>query len=217
MVKPLKVLVACEYSGATRDAFTALGHDATSCDLLPSDVPHGKHYEGDVTDILNQGWDLMVAHPPCTYLTVASNRWLYHPDDKELPTTERRPHPNYPNRRRDQARGLAFVQFLMDAPIEKIAVENPVSVISSCIRKPDQVIQPYQFGHPERKATCLWLKNLPKLTETENVYEYMMTLPKNERERIWSLPPSPDRWKLRSETFKGIASAFALQWGGDAR
>ncbi|KVL67383.1 hypothetical protein [Burkholderia ubonensis] len=200
----MKVLVACEYSGAVRDAFRALGHDAMSCDLLPTEVD-GPHYQGDVRDIINEGWDLMVAHPPCTYLTVAGVRWLYHPEDKHMPTHTRRPHPKYPNRRKDMEDGLDFVRFLMNAGIPRIAIENPVSVISSQVRKPDQVIQPWMFGHGETKATCLWLKGLPKLTPT-NVVE-------GREARVHMMPPGPDRWKERSRTFPGIAQAMASQWG----
>jgi len=182
----MRVLVACEYSGAVRDAFAALGHDAMSCDLLPSDAPHGKHYKGDVFDIIGEGWDLMVAHPPCTHLAVSGARW-------------------FKDKRAEQAEGLEFVRRLMDAPIPRIAIENPISIISSRIRKPDQIIQPWQFGHGETKATCLWLKNLPKLTPTDIV--------EGREARIHKLPPSPDRWKIRSATYQGIANAMAQQWG----
>lgn len=140
----MKVLVACEYSGVVRDAFRALGHDAMSCDLLPTDV-EGPHYQGDVRDILNDGWDLMIAHPPCTHLAVSGARW-------------------FKDKVEEQREALDFVRLLMDAPIPKICIENPVSVISSKIRKPDQIIQPWQYGHGETKATCLWLKGLPLLT-----------------------------------------------------
>ena len=142
----MRVLIACEYSGRVRDAFARMGHDATSCDMLPTDEP-GKHYQGDVTDILGDGWDMMVAFPPCTHLAVSGARWF-----KEKRADGR------------QQAALDFVRLLMDAPIDKIAIENPVSIISSHIRKPDQTIQPWQFGHGETKRTCLWLKNLPKLT-----------------------------------------------------
>lgn len=184
----MKVLVACEYSGAVRDAFIARGHDAMSCDLLPTDVP-GPHYQGDVQDVLSDGWDLMVAHPPCTHLAVSGARWFHL-------------------KRREQAEAIDFVRLLMDAPIRRIAIENPVSVISSKIRKPDQVIQPWQFGHGETKATCLWLKNLPRLMPTAIV--------DGREARIHRLPPSPDRWKIRSATFAGIAAAMADQWGATA-
>jgi site-specific DNA-cytosine methylase len=183
----MKILVACEYSGAVRDAFRNRGHDAMSCDLLPTDVP-GPHYQGDVSDILNDGWDMLIGFPPCTHLAVSGARW-------------------FPEKRADgrQQAALDFVRLLMNAPIDKIAIENPVSVISSQIRKPDQTIQPWQFGHGETKRTCLWLKGLPKLTPTDIV--------DGREQRIWKMPPSPDRWKERSKTFTGIANAMADQWG----
>jgi len=196
----LKVLIACEYSGRVRDAFAKLGHDAMSCDLLPSDAP-GKHYQGDVRDILNDGWDLMIAHPPCTYLTNSGVCWL-HKD---------------PTRWQSLEEGAAFFKMLLDAPIPKIAIENPIMHKYAKDRignvKQSQVIQPWMFGHMEQKATCLWLKGLPLLQETENVKEAMMLLPKRERERLHYLPPSVDRWKLRSTTYQGIANAIATQWG----
>ena len=179
-----KVLVACEYSGAVRDAFRARGHDAMSCDLLPTDVP-GPHYQGDVRDILDDGWDLMIAHPPCTHLAVSGARW-------------------FKDKLNEQAEALAFVRRLLDASIPQIALENPVSIISSRIRKPDQIIQPWQFGHGETKATCLWLKNLPKLTPTDIV--------EGREARVHKMPPSPNRWKERSKTYAGIAAAMAAQW-----
>ena len=188
----MRVLVACEYSGAVRDAFIASGHDAMSCDLLPTDVP-GPHYQGDVLDIIDDGWDLMVAHPPCTYLSVSGMHW----------TTRGLRDP----RLTDEA--IAFVRRLMDAPIPRIAIENPVSVISSRIRKPDQIIQPWMFGHGETKATCLWLKGLPKLTATDVV--------DGRENKVWRMPPRPDRWKQRSKTYGGVAAAMAAQWGTDAR
>jgi len=190
----MKILIACEYSGTVRDAFSALGHDATSCDILPTEKP-GKHYQGDVTEILGDGWDIMIAHPPCTYLSVSGIHW------------------NNRGRGWDQTeKALEFVQLLMNAPISRIAIENPISIISSRIKKPSQVIQPWMFGHMEQKATCLWLKNLPALRETNNVKAEMMKLPDKERQRIHYLPPSKDRWKLRSTTYQGIADAMAKQW-----
>lgn len=182
----MRVLVACEFSGVVRDAFAALGHDSTSCDLLPTERP-GKHYQGDVRDILADGWDLMVAHPPCTHLAVSGARW-------------------FATKRQEQEESLSFVRLLMDAPIPRIAVENPVSIISSRIRKPDQIIQPWQYGHGETKATCLWLKGLLKLTPT-NVVD-------GRAARVHRMAPSPDRWRERSRTFPGIAAAMAAQWGG---
>jgi site-specific DNA-cytosine methylase len=191
----MKVLIACEYSGKVRSAFEKLGHFAVSCDLLPTEKP-GFHYQCDVFDIINEGWDLMVAHPPCTDLAVSGAAWF-----KEKIADGR------------QQRALDFVQALMDAPIPMIAIENPISVISSKIRKPDQIIQPWMFGHKETKATCLWLKGLPKLVPTTDLKEETMALPKKERMRLHYLPPSADRWKIRSETFQGIADAMANQWG----
>ena len=184
----MRVLVACEYSGAVRDAFLALGHDAMSCDLLPTDVP-GPHYQGPVQDVIGDGWDLMICHPPCTHLAVSGARWFHE-------------------KREEQAEALAFVRFLLDAPIPMIALENPVSIISSHIRPPDQYIQPWQFGHGETKKTGLWLKNLPPLMAT-NVVE-------GREARVHRMPPGPERWKERSRTFAGIAEAMASQWGGVA-
>jgi hypothetical protein len=192
----MKVLIACEFSGAERDAFKEKGHDAWSCDLLPSETP-GQHIEADVMTVLDQGWDLMIAHPPCTYLASSGLHW----------NTRR------PERQALTEKALKFVQALMDAPIKHIALENPIGCISTRIRKPDQIIQPWQFGHAESKATCLWLKNLSLLEPTD-----ILTLPESGR---WEnqtpsgqnkLGPSPDRWKLRSLTYRGIAKAMAEQW-----
>ncbi|NOQ48438.1 MAG: DNA cytosine methyltransferase [Methanococcoides sp.] len=180
----MKVLVACEYSGTVRDAFIKKGHDAISCDLLPTDVA-GPHYKGNVTDIINDGWDLMICHPPCTHLAVSGARW-------------------FKDKVREQKEALEFVRLLMDAPIDKIALENPVSIISSKIRKPDQYIQPWQFGHGETKKTGIWLKNLPLLTPTDVV--------EGREARVHRLPPSEERWKLRSKTYPGIADAMSIQW-----
>ena len=187
----MRVLIACEYSGAVRDAFIALGHDAMSCDLLPTDVP-GPHYQGDVRDVIGRGWDLMIAHPPCTHLAVSGAR-------------------HFAAKRADgrQQEGIDFFMMLADADIPRYAIENPICIMSSIWRKPDQVIQPWQFGHGETKATCLWLKGLPKLTPT-NIVE-------GRADRIHKMPPSPDRWKLRSATYAGIAAAMAEQWGGCAK
>jgi len=181
----VRVLVACEYSGTVRDAFAARGHDAWSCDLLPTERL-GNHIHGDVLQHLHRNWDLMIAHPPCTHLAVSGARWF---KEKVI----------------EQAEALDFVRRLLDAPIPRIALENPISIISSRIRKPDQIIQPWQFGHGETKATCLWLKNLPKLVPT-NIVE-------GREARIHKMPPGPDRWKERSRTFQGIADAMAEQWG----
>ena len=195
----MKVLVACESSGNVRDAFIRAGHDAMSCDMLPSESA-GSHYQGDVLDILDRGWDLMIAHPPCTYLSVSGMHW----------TTRGLRDPQLTED------ALEFFRVLMNAPIHKIAIENPVSVVSSRIRKPDQIIQPYHFGHDASKKTCLWLKNLPPLRPTQFVEPRQV----NGKQR-WAnqtdsgqnkLPPSADRWKKRSETYLGIAEAMATQW-----
>ena len=189
----MKVLIACEYSGTVRDAFIAAGHDAMSCDLLPAE---GNHYQGDVRDIISDGWDMMIAHPPCTHLAVSGARWF---KDKQI----------------EQAEALDFVRFLMDAQIDRIAIENPVSVISSRIRKPDQIIQPYEHGHEATKTTCLWLKNLPLLRPTNIVGRGERHITKSGKSlpKWYNLPPSEDRWKIRSATFPGIAKAMAEQWG----
>ena len=196
----MRVLVACEYSGRVRDAFIKHGHDAMSCDILPTDV-EGPHYQGDVRDIINDGWDLMIAHPPCTYLTNSGVTWL-HKD---------------PSRWAKLDEGAAFFKMLLEAPVERIAVENPIMHKYAKERiggvKQSQVVQPWMFGHMEQKATCLWLKGLPLLKPTKDVKTEMMALPDSERQRLHYLPPSKDRWKKRSETFQGIADAMAEQWG----
>jgi hypothetical protein len=196
----MKVLIACEYSGAVRDAFLAKGHQAMSCDLLPTDKA-GPHYMGDVRDILNDGWDLMIAHPPCTYLCSSGLHW-----NKRVP-----------GRADLTAEALDFVRLLLDAPIERIALENPIGCISTQIRKYDQLIQPWQFGHDASKSTCLWLKNLPPLTPTQIIEPRLVNGKKRWANQTDSgqnkLGPSEDRWKIRSETYTGIAEAMATQWG----
>jgi len=179
-----RVLVACEFSGVVRDAFARRGWYAKSCDLLASEIP-GEHYQGDVRDILSEGWDMMIAHPPCTHLSVSGARW-------------------WATKAKEQGEALDFVRLLMNAPIAKIALENPVSKISTAIRPPDQIIQPWQYGHGEVKATCLWLKGLPKLKPTNIVT--------GRTARVHREPPGPDRWKKRSRTLPGIALAMATQW-----
>ena len=186
----MKVLVACEYSGIVRDAFAAKGHDAWSCDILPTESP-GNHFQGDVLEHLDKGWDMMIAHPPCTHLAVSGARWF---------TEGKKPWSL-------QEEALDFVRKLLDAPIDKIALENPISVISTKIKKPTQIIQPYQFGHGEKKSICLWLNNLPKLKSTNLV--------EGREQRIWKMPPSKNRSKLRSLFYTGIAQAMADQWGID--
>ena len=180
----MRVLIGCEFSGIVRDAFTRAGHYATSCDLLPTET-QGAHHQGDLLEILSQGWDLAIFHPPCTHLAVSGARW-------------------FKDKQEEQLEALEFVRVLLNAPIDKIALENPVSIISSVIRKPDQYIQPWQFGHGETKKTGLWLKNLPKLNPT-NIVE-------GRESRVHRMPPGPNRWKERSRTFTGIAKAMAEQW-----
>lgn len=196
----MRVLVACEYSGRVRDAFLAAGHDAISCDLLPTDVP-GPHYQGDVRDILGDGWDLMIAHPECTYLCNSGVRWL-STDITRWPR---------------MVEGAVFFRQLLEADIPRIAVENPVMhghAAKIIGRRQDQVIQPWMFGHPEKKATGLWLKGLPPLLSTDDVRDVMANLPKSQTDRIHYASPGPDRWKLRSTTYRGIAAAMAQQWSG---
>lgn len=182
----LRVLVACEFSGTVRRAFRALGHDAWSCDLLPAEDGSEHHHQGDILRWDSGPWDLLIAHPPCTHLAVSGARWF-----KEKAV--------------EQAEALLFVRDLLALPVPRIALENPISVISSRIRKPDQIIHPWMFGHGEVKATCLWLKGLPPLAPTMVV--------EGREPRIWKMGPSPDRWKERSRTYPGIAAAMAAQWG----
>lgn len=181
----MKVLVACEFSGLVRQAFEGKGHYAMSCDLLETEIP-GNHYKGNVLDVIDMGWDLMIAHPPCTHLAVSGARW-------------------FKDKQEEQRQALSFVKTLLESSIKKIALENPVSVISSRYRKPDQIIQPWQFGHGETKTTCLWLKGLQPLEPTKIV--------DGRESRIHRMSPGKDRWKERSRTYPGIASAMANQWG----
>ena len=186
----MKVLVACEYSGNVRDAFIKKGHEAMSCDLMDTDVA-GPHYKGDVFDIINDGWDLMIAHPPCTFLCTSGARWL---NDHR-----------YPNRRKDREEAAEFFMKLYNSNIPKVCCENPVGYMTPYFRKPDQYVKPYEYGHPTTKKTGLWLKNLPKLASTDVV--------EGRENRVWKMPPSVDRWKERSRTYQGIAAAMAAQWG----
>lgn len=192
----MKVLVACEYSGVVSKAFRDKGHATLSCDLLDHEKGDKRHYKGDVRDLLHLDWDLMIAHPPCTHLAVSGARWF---KDKE----------------EEQKEALDFVRTLMEADIPRICIENPVSIISSRIRKPDQIIQPWMFGHEATKTTCLWLKNLPMLVPTNVVDKGKRHVTKSGKSlpEWYNLPPSEDRWKIRSKTFQGIADAMALQWG----
>jgi hypothetical protein len=197
----VRVLVGCEFSGIVRDAFTRAGHWAVSCDLLPTETV-GAHHQGDLLEILDQNWDLAIFHPPCTYFTNSGVCHL-HKDPERW-------------NRLDEA--AEFFNALMEAPIEKTVIENPIPhkyAVERIERNYDQIIQPWMFGHKERKATCLWLKNLPKLQETDNVKEEMLKLPKKDQQRVHYLSPGPDRWKERSRTFTGIAEAMAEQWGLD--
>lgn len=194
----MRVLVGCEFSGVVRDAFRRRGHHAVSCDLLPSDSPHGWHVQGDLLPLLAEPWDLAIFHPPCTHLAVSGARHFAKKRESGV-----------------QQEALDFVRALMAAPIPRICIENPISIISSAIRKPDQVVHPHQFGHPEFKATCLWLKGLPKLTPTD-----ALTPPGKGTDewiawnRVHRMPPSADRWKKRSVTYAGFAEAMSAQWGG---
>ena len=195
----MKILIACEYSGRVREAFRKLGHDAWSCDLLPADDNSPYHITGDVLEQLDKGWDMMIAHPPCTFLSNSGVSWLYKDESRW-------------EKMRD---GANFFKALLSADIPLIAVENPIMhkySVEIIGRRQDQVIQPWMFGHLERKATCLWLKGLPPLKETQNVKEEMLKLPKNVQQRLHYLPPGPDRWKIRSTTYQGIADAMAAQW-----
>ncbi len=203
------VLVACEFSGIVREAFRARGHDAWSCDLLPAEDDSFYHLQRDVLEVLHGcrapdhgfiEWSLIVAHPPCTFLTVSANKWMGHP--------------KFPNRAQDREAAAAFFMALYDAPVARVAVENPIGVMSTRFRKPDQVIQPWMFGHGETKATCLWLRGLPKLAPTHAKADLFQAPEPQEREqRLHKLPPSPTRWMERSKTFPGIAAAMADQWG----
>ena len=192
----MKILIACEYSGTVRDAFTRQGHYAVSCDLLPTEKP-GLHHQGDVMDIIGDGWDMMIAFPPCTHLASSGARW-------------------FKEKRKDgrQQKGIDFFLSLVSAPIPRICIENPIGIMSTQYRKPDQIIQPWQHGHEATKSTCLWLKGLPKLKPTHVVGkgERHVTSGGKSLPKWYNLPPSLDRWKIRSKTFQGIADAMANQW-----
>jgi hypothetical protein len=245
----MRVLIGCEHSGVVRDAFRARGHDAWSADLLETTAP-GPHIRGDLLEVIEReagNFDLFIAHPPCTFLTVSAAWCFYHPDDKALPVEKRRPHPKWPNRRQDQAKAIEFFRACLDAPFPKVAVENPAAgAISKAIRRPDQVVQPYYFGHDASKGTGLWLRGLLPLQAPAGGYvkprlvckacggtsgydrafgagcehcgaEAGKLLPRwaNQTDGGFNrLPPSEDRWALRSLTYQGIADAMAEQWGG---
>lgn len=201
----MRVLVACEFSGIVRDAFKERGHDAWSCDLLPSERP-GNHIQGDVLKYLDDGWDLMIAHPPCTYLTLAGNKW-FKPEYKD----------RFPTRGRDRETAIGFFINFITPFIERWCIENPIGIMSRLYRKPDQIIQPYQFGHADRKPTCLWLKNLPLLLPTK-IVEPNIKINRNGKtasvhhDKALAMP-AEERWKFRSRTYFGIAKAMAEQWG----
>ena len=228
------ILIACEESQAVCKEFRKLGFNAFSCDIIESSGGHPEwHFKQDVLQVIkNKGgiletgeelyidgkWDLMVAHPPCTYLAVSGARWFYHPEDKDLPIDKRRPHPKFPNRRKDQEDGIKFFLALANAPIDKIAVENPVGVMTKHFRKPDQIVQPYMFGDSASKTTCLWLKNLPPLKETNVVdcgemvkFSSGKSMPKWYSDALKAKTPE-ERRKIRSKTFPGFAKAIAEQW-----
>ena len=215
----MKILIACEESQRVCQAFRDKGHEAYSCDILPCSGGHPEwHIQGDVLEQLDKGWDMMIAHPPCTYLTVTGNSWFYNPADKHLPMSERSPHPKFPNRRKDQKEAIEFFKKLYNSDIPKIAVENPVGVMSTLFKKPSQIIQPYQFGDSFSKKTCLWLKGLPLLTSTKIVSSgEWITYKSGKRCAKWFADaakyPPEERTKIRNKTFPGIAKAMATQWG----
>lgn len=192
----MKILIACEYSGTVRDAFTKKGHEAWSCDILPSDIP-GNHYQCDIKEVLSQDWDLIIAHPPCTYLCNSGVSWLYKDESRWDKLHD----------------AISFFKLFLGHPCKKICIENPIPHKHTLLPKYSQIIQPWMFGHTETKATCLWLKGLPLLKEENNVKEQMKLLPKNQQQKMHYLPPSKDRAKLRSKTYQGIAYAMANQWG----
>jgi len=231
----MKILVACEESQAITKELRLLGHEAYSCDLLACSGGHPEwHFKNDVFEVINNNggklqngediiddekWEMMIAHPPCTFLSVSGAKWYYHPDDSHLPTSERRPHPRFPNRAKDREEAVSFFVELMNAPIEKIAIENPVGIISTRYRKPDQIVQPYMFGDEATKTTCLWLKNLPKLEPTDIVgkgervvFKSGKSQPKWYSDALTKAKTAAERQTLRSKTFPGMAKAIATQW-----
>ena len=222
----MDILLACEESQAICKAFRKLGFEAFSCDLLPCSGGHPEwHLQQDVFEVIDKGWDLMIAHPPCTFLAVSGVAWLSHPEDKELPFEARRPHPKYPNRRNDMVESVEFVKKLYACSIPMVAIENPIGLLSTRYRKPDQIIQPYMFGDAATKTTCLWLKNLPTLTPTKVVskgerFEWTDSKTgKKKSQPLWyyeafcNAKTKQERQTLRSKTFQGIADAMAMQWG----
>lgn len=219
-----RILVACEESQAVTKELRALGHEAFSCDLLPCSGGHPEwHIQADVFEVIKLGWDIMIAHPPCTFLSSSGAGWLYHPDDKHLPTQERRPHPLYPNRIKDRDDAVEFVKRLYDSDIPCIAIENPIGQLSSLWRKPDQIVQPWMFGDKASKSTCFWLKGLPKLEPTEIVdkgefFEFTTKKGEVKKQPMWyfkalsEAKTAEERRTLRSKTFQGMAKAMAKQW-----
>ena len=217
----MKILIACEESQAITLAFRKLGYEAYSCDLLPCSGNHPEwHYQEDVFSVIErEDWDMMIAHPPCTYLTSSGVQWLSHPEDKDLPFEERRAHPKYPNRRKDMLDSVEFVKALYNCKIPRVAIENPIGLLSTRWRKPEQIIQPYMFGDEATKSTCLWLKNLPQLTPTKMVgkgeyvtYSSGKKMPKWYADALTNAKSDAERRTLRSKTFQGIADAIATQW-----
>lgn len=219
-----RILVACEESQAVTKELRALGHEAFSCDLLPCSGGHPEwHIQADVFEVIKLGWDIMIAHPPCTFLSSSGAGWLYHPDDKNLPTQERRPHPLYPNRIKDRNDAVEFVNRLYESDIPCIAIENPIGQLSSLWRKPDQIVQPWMFGDKASKSTCFWLKGLPKLEPTEIVdkgefFEFTTKKGEVKKQPMWyfkalsEAKTAEERRTLRSKTFQGMAKAMAKQW-----
>jgi len=213
-IKKLRVLVACEFSQIVTKAFRDKGHEAYSCDIIPTDGNPEWHIQDDVLSHLNDDWDMMIAFPPCPYLTVTANKWYFHPDDKQLPMKQRRPHPRFPDRQLHRQQAIEFFMALANADIPKIAIENPVGIMSTRWRKPDQITCPTNFGHKEPKKTCLWLKNLPLLKPTKIVEPEYYYSKSGKRLANWYylLPKTPERQKIRNTTFQGVAEAMSTQW-----
>jgi hypothetical protein len=215
-----KILIACEESQAVCKQFRSLGYESYSCDILPESGGHPEwHIQDDVFNVINQGWDMMIAFPPCTYLSVSGAQWYYHPEDKDLPIEQRRPHPKYPNRNQDRQDAKEFFIRLYNSNIKHIAIENPVGIMNTQFMKPTQIIQPWMFGDEATKTTCLWLKNLPELQPTNVVGKGERTVfasgkshPKWYAEALAKAKTPEERRNLRSKTFPGIAKAMAEQW-----
>jgi hypothetical protein len=219
-INTMRILIACEESQSVCKEFRKLGHEAYSCDLLPQSGGHPEwHIQRDVFEVIDEGWDMMVAFPPCTYLSASGAQWYYHPDDKQLQKYERRPHPRYPNRANDRLDAIDFFMRLYHSPIDKVCIENPVGVMSSKFRRPDQIIHPWMFGDEATKTTCLWLKGLPLLVPTDIVgkgdrvtFKSGKSHPKWYADALATAKTPEERRTLRSKTFQGIASAMAEQW-----